>query len=323
MSVAIMKVFSEFSPDVEPLSLDEAFLDMSGAEDIFGPPASMGRRLKDAVREATGGLTVSVGLSGTKYVAKVASAHRKPDGLTLVVPEDARAWLAPQSIARLWGAGAKTQAKLRQLGFNTIGDVAAADRAYLVEQLGSVGARFHELSQARDSRPVLSSRKSKSIGSERTLHEDVTSREEIKTHLRHSADKIGKRLRRAGLVARGVRVKLKTHEFRLLTRQCSLDEPSDVADTLYLTGADLLRQFDDPGPFRLVGMAAFDLLGRKNPQQLGLLGNSDRQRRLEVTLDEITRRFGDDTVHRADELQPTREPRLSSDIDFLDAPEPD
>ncbi len=169
----------------------------------------------------------------------------------------------------------------------------------------------------------MSSRKSKSIGSERTLHEDVTSREEIKTHLRHSADKIGKRLRRAGLVARGVRVKLKTHEFRLLTRQCSLDEPSDVADTLYSTGADLLRQFDDPGPFRLVGMAAFDLIGRKNPQQLGLLGNSDRQRRLEVTLDEITRRFGDDTVHRADELQRTREPRLSSDIDFLDAPEPD
>ncbi len=323
VSVSIMKVFADFSPDVEPLSLDEAFLEMSGAEDIFGPPASMGRRLKDAVREATGGLTVSVGLSGTKYVAKVASAHQKPDGLTVVAPEDARAWLAPQSVARLWGAGSKTQAKLRELGLQTIGDVAAADSAYLVEQLGSVGARFHELAHARDARPVLSRREAKSIGSERTLHEDVTSRADIKTHLRHSADKIGKRLRRAGLVARGVRVKLKTSEFRLLTRQCSLDEPSDVADTLYLAGADLLQQFDNPGPFRLVGMAAFDLLGRKNPQQLGLLGNSERQRRLEVTLDEIAQRFGDDTVHRADELQRTREPRLSSDIDFLDTPEPD
>ncbi|MEE8238409.1 MAG: DNA polymerase IV [Gammaproteobacteria bacterium] len=323
MSVSIMKVFSDFSPDVEPLSLDEAFLEMSGAEDIFGPPASMGQRLKDAVREATGGLTVSVGLSSTKYVAKVASAHRKPDGLTLVASEDARAWLAPQSIARLWGAGSKTQAKLRELGFDTIGDVAAADRAYLVEQLGSAGARFHELSHARDSRPVVSSRKSKSIGSERTLHEDVTSREDIKTHLRRSADKIGKRLRRAGLVARGVRVKLKTSDFRLLTRQCPLNEPSDVADTLYLAGADLLQQFADPGPFRLVGMAAFDLIGCTNPQQLGLLGTSERQRRLEVTLDQITQRFGEDTVHRADEIHRTQDPRLSSDMDFLDAPEPD
>ncbi len=110
VSVSIMKVFSDFSPDVEPLSLDEAFLEMSGAEDFFGSPRSMGRRLKQAVLEATGGLTVSVGLSGTKYVAKVASAHRKPDGLTVVAPKDARAWLAPQSIARLWGAGSKTQA---------------------------------------------------------------------------------------------------------------------------------------------------------------------------------------------------------------------
>ncbi len=323
VSVSIMKVFSDFSPDVEPLSLDEAFLEMSGAEDFFGSPRSMGRRLKEAVLEATGGLTVSVGLSGTKYVAKVASAHRKPDGLTVVAPEDARAWLAPQSIARLWGAGSKTQAKLRELGFDTIGDVAAADRVTLVETLGKVGAHFHDLAHARDSRPVLGDRESKSIGSERTLHEDVRTREEIRPHLRHSADKIGKRLRRAGLVAHGVRVKLKTSDFRLLTRQCSLNAPSDVADTLYLAGTKLLEHFADPGPFRLVGMAAYELSSREIPQQLALLGGSDRQRRLEATLDEITERFGDDSVHRADELRRTQEPRMSWDTDFLDSSEPD
>jgi DNA polymerase-4 len=283
----------------------------------------MGRRLKEAVLEATGGLTVSVGLSGTKYVAKVASAHRKPDGLTVVAPEDARAWLAPQSIARLWGAGSKTQAKLRELGFNTIGDVAAADRVTLVETLGKVGAHFHDLAHARDSRPVLGDRESKSIGSERTLRKDVRTREEIRPHLRHSADKIGKRLRRAGLVAHGVRVKLKTSDFRLLTRQCSLNAPSDVADTLYSAGTKLLEHFADPGPFRLVGMAAYELSSREAPQQLALLGGSDRQRRLEATLDEITERFGDDSVHRADELRRTQEPRLSWDTDFLDGPEPD
>ncbi len=323
VSVSIMKVFSDFSPDVEPLSLDEAFLEMSGAEDLFGSPRSMGQRLKQAVREATGGLTVSVGLSGTKYVAKVASAHRKPDGLTLVAPAHARAWLAPQSIARLWGAGAKMQAKLRGLGFDTIGDVAAADKEYLVEQLGSAGAHFYNLAHAHDPRPVVRQRGSKSIGSEQTLREDISSPEEIRAHLRRAADKIGKRLRRKGLVAGGVRVKLKTSAFRLLTRQSSLKEPSDLADTLYAAGADLLRQFDDAGPFRLVGMAAFALTSVEDPQQLGLLGNSARQRRLETTLDEIADRFGDDMVRRAAALPRTLEPRLSSDIDFLDGPDPD
>ena len=323
VSVSIMKVFSDFSPDVEPLSLDEAFLEMSGAEDLFGSPRSMGQRLKQAVREATGGLTVSVGLSGTKYVAKVASAHRKPDGLTLVAPAHARAWLAPQSIARLWGAGAKMQAKLRGLGFDTIGAVAAADKEYLVEQLGSAGAHFYNLAHAHDPRPVVRQRRSKSIGSEQTLREDISSPEEIRAHLRRAADKIGKRLRRKGLVAGGVRVKLKTSAFRLLTRQSSLKEPSDLADTLYAAGADLLRQFDDAGPFRLVGMAAFALTSVEDPQQLELLGNSARQRRLETTLDEIADRFGDDMVRRAAALPRTLEPRLSSDIDFLDGPDPD
>ncbi len=323
ISVAIMEVFSEFSPDVEPLSLDEAFLEMSGAEDIFGSPRSMGQQLKTAVREATGGLTVSVGLSATKYVAKVASAHDKPDGLTLVAAAHAQAWLAPQSIARLWGAGAKTQAKLRKLGLRTIGDVAAADREYLVKQLGSAGAHFHDLSHARDPRPVLSHRDAKSIGSERTLDEDVSSVEAISRHLRHAADKIGKRLRHKGLVAGGVRVKLKTSDFRLLTRQCPLKEPSDVADTLYSAGADLYQQFDDPGPFRLVGMAAYELTSAEDPQQLGLLGSNVRQRRLETTLDEIAQRFGDDTVQRADELSRTPAQRLAANIDILDGPEAD
>jgi len=323
ISAVIMKVFADFSPLVEPLSLDEAFLEMTGAEDLFGPPRTMGEKLKAAVREATGGLTVSVGLSATKYVAKVASAHLKPDGVTIVPPEDAVAWLAPQSVARLWGAGPKMQARLHKLGFDTIGDVAAADRAVLVEQLGAAGAHFYDLAHARDPRPVLSRRDAKSIGSERTLQVDIRSHAEIKTHLRHSADKIGKRLRRKQLVAAGVRVKLKTSDFRLLSRQCLLHEPSDLAETLYLAGTQLLSQFDDAGPFRLVGLAAYELSARQAPQQLGLLGGNERQQRLEATLDAIADRFGDDMVHRADDLRGPQEPRLSSDIDFLDGSDPD
>ena len=150
ISRTIMRVFADFSPDVEALSLDEAFLDLSGSERLLGDPETIGRRLKHAVRDATGGLTVSVGLSGTKYVAKVASAYQKPDGLTVVPPKDARAWLAPQPVSRLWGVGPKTEARLRGLGLDTIGSVALTDPKFLTAKLGRAGLQFHALSLAHD-----------------------------------------------------------------------------------------------------------------------------------------------------------------------------
>ena len=225
-----MRVFSDFSPDVEALSLDEAFLDMTGSEQLFGDPKSIGRRLKSAIREATGGLTASVGLSATKYVAKVASACQKPDGLTVVAPEEAKAWLAPLSVSWLWGAGPKTQARLHQLGLHTIGDVANADERFLSAKLGSAGLHFHTLAQAEDPRPVIGRRASKSIGSEHTLDEDVPEKADIKFHLRRSADTIGRRLRKKNYVAFGVGVKLKTADFQMVTRQQRLSEPTDVAE---------------------------------------------------------------------------------------------
>src|SRR4029078_8733427 len=145
VSETIMRVFSNFSPDVEALSLDEAFLDMTGSEQLFGGPQSIGNRLKAAIREATGGLTASVGLSATKYVAKVASACQKQDGLTVVPPDDAKAWLAPFPVSRLWGAGPKTQARPPQLGLHTIGDVCEADPLFLSAGLGTAGLHFHAL----------------------------------------------------------------------------------------------------------------------------------------------------------------------------------
>jgi DNA polymerase IV len=156
VSRTIMRVFSNFSPEVEAISLDEAFLDMTGAEQLFGEPQSIGRRLKDAVREATG-LTASVGLSATKYVAKVASACQKPDGLTVVPPEEARAWLASLPVSWLWGVGPKTQTRLHHLGLHTIGEVADADPAFLSAKLGGTGLHFQSLAQAEDPRQVSGS----------------------------------------------------------------------------------------------------------------------------------------------------------------------
>ena len=316
VSTTIMDVFANFSPDVEALSLDEAFLDMTGSEQLFGDPESMGRRLKAAIREATRGLTASVGLSATKYVAKVASACQKPDGLTVVRPEEAKAWLAPLPVSWLWGAGPKTQARLHHLGLHTIGDVADSDAEFLSAKLGSVGLHFHTLAQAEDPRPVAGRRTAKSIGSEHTLDKDVREKEDIKLHLRRSADTIGRRLRKKSYMAFGVSVKLKTTDFQLLTRQHRLSEPTNVTERLYSVGVELLKQFNHPGPFRLVGMAAYDLVGINDRIQFDLFGAFSRQGKLEAAIDKLTERYGPDIVHRAND--PTTPIGLGSNLDFLD-----
>ena len=262
ISARIMHVFGDFSPAVEPLSLDEAFLDMSGAQHLFGPPEVMGRKLKDAVLQATG-LQVSVGISATKYVAKVASAHGKPDGLTVVPPEHAVAWLAPLPVDWLWGVGVKTAPKLHALGFMTIGDIAACDVRELSLRLGSAGTHYYQLAHATDPRRVTRGRGARSIGSDRTLSTDVSRRADIELHLRRAAERIARRVRAKHYVAGGIRVKLKTTKFELLSRQRHLPRPDDTADVFFAVSRQLLDRFDHPGPFRLVGMAAFDLDWRR------------------------------------------------------------
>lgn len=318
VSKRVMRVFADFSPAVEALSLDEAFLDMTGTGHIFGPPETFGARLKNAISEATGGLSASVGISATKYVAKVASGYSKPDGLTIVPPERAKQWLAPQPVAMLWGAGPKTQRRLAALGLATIGDVAAADRRWLALKLGKAGSHFHELAQAKDPRPVARSRTAKSIGSERTLASDVKSETEIAFQLRRAADAVGRRLRRNGYVARGVRVKLKRSDFRLLTRQRGLAEPTDVSEDLYRMAVALLPEFNDAGPFRLIGIAAYELDRRTEARQLHLgMGEGSRQQLLDAVLDQADERFGPGAVHRAGDLIRQSPIGPEVDLDFL------
>jgi DNA polymerase-4 len=320
VSATIMSAFADFSPEVEALSLDEAFIDMTGSERLFGGPEAMGYRLKAAIRDATSGLTASVGISSTKYVAKVASACQKPDGLTVVRPDDAKAWLARFSVSRLWGAGPKMQARLQQLGFHTIGDVAAADPRFLCAKLGSVGLHFHSLAHAEDPRPVVGRRTSKSIGSEHTLAKDVRARSAIKLHLRRSAETIARRLRRKSYLALGVGIKLKTSDFQIVSRQQRLSETTDVAERLYCVWVSLLEHVGHPGPFRLIGMVAYDLTGTSDVSQLELFGTLSRQRRLEVAVDNLIERFGTDIVHRANDLRNSTSATLAHTLDFLDDP---
>ena len=318
VSRMIMSAFADFSPDVEALSLDEAFLDMTGSEELFGGPESIGRRLKTAIRDVTGGLTASVGLSSTKYVAKVASAFRKPDGLTVVPPEGAKAWLAPLPVSRLWGVGPKTQDRLQQLGLLTIGSVAEADPRFLSAKLGSAGLHFHTLAQAEDPRPVLGSRMSKSIGSESTLDRDVSEKADIKFHMRRSADLIGRRLRKKNYLASGVGLKLKTVNFQLISRRHRLSEPTDIAERLYSIAVDLLEHVDHRGPFRLIGLVAYDLVGSDDLAQPGLFNTLGRRRQLEVALDRLADRFGINVVQRAEDLDKPEGVRLAPTLDYLE-----
>jgi DNA polymerase-4 len=314
VSKLIMEVFENFSPDVEAISLDEAFLDLTGSEQLLGELHTIGMKLKQAVREATGGLTVSVGMSGTKYVAKVASAHQKPDGLTIVPPNEAQTWLAPLPVSRLWGVGQKTEKRLHALHLYRIRDVAAANPDWLEEKLGSVGRHFHALAHAKDPRPVEGRRSSKSIGSERTLTNDIADKNEIRRYLRQSAEEIGRRLRRKRYVAFGVRVKLKTNNFEILTRQHQRQQPTDVAEQLYEDASVILDEFKHPGPFRLVGMTAFDLIVVDEIPQLDLFASGVRRRRLEVAIDQLKQRFGPNVLRRADDMSRVRE---TPNLDFM------
>jgi len=196
--------------------------------------------------------------------------------------------------------------------------VAEADSDLLFAKLGKVGLHFQALAHAEDSRPVIGGRSSKSIGSERTLEKDVCEKSLIKVHLRRSADAIGRRLRQKRNVAFGVGIKLKTADFQILTRQRRLSEATDVTERLYSVGVDLLKELNHRGPFRLVGMVAYELVGIDDRVQLDLFSTSARQRRLDVAIDELVERFGPDVVHRANDLTQAQWMRLAPTLDFLD-----
>lgn len=299
VSAMVMETFGRFSPAIEPLSLDEAFLDMSGSLGLYGNPQEMGRRIREAVFQATGGLTVSVGVAQTKFVAKVASDFRKPDGLTVVPPADEVSFLRPLPVERLWGVGPRARDRLHAIGLRTIGDVAEASPSYLEARLGSLGRHVHQLAFAKDPREVQTSREARSIGAEETLDEDIVGAEAIRPILRDAAETVARRLRSAGLRAGGLRVKLKTADFQLHSRQTRLSRPTDSAEPLFQAASRLLPLFDLNEPMRLVGATAYELTDTE-PRQGDLFASQmeGRQKTLDRTLDQIQARFGTAALRR-------------------------
>lgn len=302
VSRALMEIFDRYSPSVEPLSLDEAFLDMSGTERLFGAPERIAERISADIRRELK-LTGSIGVAASKYVAKVASDFRKPDGITVVPPGTEKQFLAPLPLERIWGVGPKAAESLRALGLKTIGDVATYSRDVLERRHGDFGLHVWELANGRDARRVQRDRQRKSVGAERTLARDIMGRRAVRAQLVPLVDEVARGLRTKGWRAYGVRLKLKYADFRLTTRDRRVFEPICDADSL-MRELDVLLERSELGvPMRLVGMAAFDLVDSDAPRQGNLFSAPvERRERLEAALDEVSERFGSGVVVRGTSL---------------------
>ena len=314
-SDAVMALFAVRTPLVEPISLDEAFLDITGTAHLFGGPEQCGRDLKRDVLEQVG-LVLSVGLASNKLCAKVASDLRKPDGFVMVPRGGEAAFLAPLPLKRLWGVGPKTQQVLEDLGLRTIGDLAAADPALLVMRLGEHGSTIRQRAQGIDEdREVLGEPAvPKSIGHAHTFDRDTLDRAQLENTLLRLSEGVGRRLRKHTLRGRTITLQLRVAPFETRTRQRTLPEPTDGDLRIYETARALLREAlaadraaGRVSPVRLVGVTASGLVGG---EQLDLFTGA-RVSRLNAALDAVRSRFGDDALDRASAREASSRRRLS------------
>src|SRR6476620_9846262 len=295
-SKQVMAVLRRFTPLVEPISIDEAFLDVTGSERLFGDGEQIGRQVKDEVRAAVD-LTISVGVATTKLVAKIASDLRKPDGLVVVEPGTEAEFLAPLAISRLWGVGAKLAAALSEYGVRTIGDLAALPDDLLVRRFGKHGASIGSRARGMDDDPVGDRDAAKSIGHEHTFDVDTSDREVIERTLLGMSEGVAGRLRDSGVKATTITVKIRDTTFRTITRQRTLPEPTDLTDPIFRTALELARPEVRGTRIRLLGVTASGLGER---EQLALFGLDDpRRRRVVEAADAVRHRYGDRAITRA------------------------
>lgn len=306
VSRQVMEVFREITPFVEPLSIDEAFLDVSGARRMWGSPGEVARLVRARVLERTG-LTCSVGVAATKHVAKMASTLSKPNGLLIVAAADTADFLAPRPVSAMWGVGPKAAAALSARAIHTIADVRATPREVLDRALGAaMGDRVWHLARGLDDRQVVTERTEKSIGHEETFLRDIDDVATLHTELRRLADRVGARLRTAGVRASTVAIKVRTSDFVTASRSQTLTEPTDVGHRLGAAAIDLFDRIERFLPVRLVGVRAERLVGG-DPSRVALWDDDESWRRIDAALDGAHERFGSAAVTRASTLGPRRD----------------
>jgi len=307
VSGAIMKIMNQYTPLVEPLSLDEAFLDLSGSERLFGPAEQIGREIVNRIRSELG-LSASVGLAPNKFLAKLASDLEKPGGFVIITADNMAEILEDLPIGRLWGVGPKTEAHLFEIGIRTIGMLRRANPTLLTDRLGESGRQLYQLSLGRDDRQVETEEDQKSVGHEITFQDDTDDREFLAGVLLWLTEQVAVRLRRLNLKGRVITVKIRDLNFNTLTKRVTLGKTTDFEEEIFREALRLAEQVKwGAKKVRLIGVSVSGFDDRK-PEQLGLFDELDQENdkdlgKLHQTVDELRDRFGADIILKGTSLQ--------------------
>lgn len=304
ISDRVMGVLESFSPLVQPVSIDEAFVDVTGSVRLMGEPPEIAGEIKRRIRAETG-LTASVGVGPNKFVAKLASDLEKPDGLTVITAERVHEVMDPLPVSRLWGVGPAAEARLARLGLRTIGEVRAYDERVLVQTLGDFGGHIARLSRGEDDRPVHADREAKSIGHEQTFGENLGDPEEVRAVLLDHCEQVARRLRRHGRLARTVTVKIRFGDFETITRAGTLADATDSTDAIWQAARGLFdawaaKQFR---PVRLIGASVSGLVDPADGggRQMGLFENAAvdaKKRAADAATDAVAAKYGKRAIRR-------------------------
>jgi DNA polymerase-4 len=302
ISAHIVDILSQFSPLVEPFSVDEAFVELTGCEKLFGEGIEAARRIKERILRETG-IRCSIGVGPNKLLAKMAAEMEKPNGLTLLTEEDVPKRLWPLPVIRLFGVGPRISQHLKRMGIRTIGDLAQADPAMLERRFGIIGRVLHCSARGVDSSPVdpCSLDKNRSIGHQFTLPRDYTKVSDLRTVLRELAEEVAARARKAGYTGRTVSLTLRSFDFGSVHRSLTLSEPTNIGRKVFEAAEVLLRRHWDHRPVRLIGITLSNLSSDR-VMQLDLFGKREREQRLAEAIDAIRNRFGTTSIFWARSL---------------------
>ena len=297
VSREVFEVLNRFTPIVEVASVDEAFLDLTGATHFYNSLEELGEALQAEIKKETS-LTASVGIAPNKFLAKLASDWRKPQGLTIIRPEEVAEFLKTLPLEKLWGVGPVTCRTLKQYGFNTAGDLASVPLERLEAILGKkTGKVLWELAQGHDPRPVEAEREAKSMGQEQTFQVDLSAAE-VKAPLAQLAGKVGRRLRKEGLAASTITLKARYSDFKTVTRSRSFSTPIYDDDTIFQVAWEMLKELPTAKKYRLVGVTASNLVSKR---QLSLFAEPCQDDLL-ATLDKLKAKYGNQVVVRGREI---------------------
>ncbi len=299
ISEQIFEIFLRFTPLVEPLSIDEAFLDVTGSTHLFGDPVEIAKKIKQTVVKETG-LTVSAGVAPSKFVAKIASDMEKPDGLTVVRPDRVREFLDPLPIKKMWGVGKATQEALGRINVRTFRDLSRVPIKLLERRFGIHGHKMHLLSMGIDERAVVADQDVKSVGHEETFSNDISDIGAAKKELLSLADKVARRIRQKKTTGRTISLKVKYDDFVQITRSATLPKPTDDGPEIYSIACSLLEKTDvGKRPVRLLGISLSKLSFPASENQLALFdqnGSSQKRKNLNIALDSVYEKHGDNII---------------------------